>query len=65
VRTVRKRLVRFRAADGAALCNHASAPARVAQRLDASTVAVILHLRRSLRLTGAVIAAKRRMLSGW
>lgn len=58
VRTVRKWLARFRAGGGAALSNHASAPARVAGRLAAATVALILHLRRSLRMTGAAIAAK-------
>ena len=58
VRTVRKWLARFRAGGGAALANHASAPARVAGRLEPATVALILHLRRSLRMTGAAIAAK-------
>ena len=69
VRTVRKWLARFRAGGGAALSNHASAPARIARRLDTSTVALILHLRRSLRLTGAAIAAKlglaRSTVSRW
>lgn len=58
VRTVRKWLARFRAGGGAALSNHASAPARVSGRLDAATVALIVHLRRALRMTGAAIAAK-------
>lgn len=58
VRTVRKWLARFRAGGGAALCNHASAPARAAGRLEAATVALIVHLRRSLRMTGAAIAMK-------
>jgi len=58
VRTVRKWLARFRAGGSAALSNHASAPARVARRLGAETVALILHLRRALRMTGAAIAAK-------
>lgn len=58
IRTVRKWLARFRAGGGAALSNHASAPARVAGRLAAATVALIAHLRRSLRMTGAAIAAK-------
>ncbi len=58
VRTVRKWLARFRAGGGAALSNHASAPAHVAGRLPQATVVLILHLRRSLRLTGAAIAAK-------
>lgn len=43
--------------------------ARVAGRLDTSTVALILHLRRSLRLAGAAIAAKlglaRSTVSRW
>lgn len=58
VRTVRKWLARFRAGGGAALSNRASAPARVAGRLAAVTLALIVHLRRSLRMTGAAIAAK-------
>lgn len=58
VRTVRKWLARFRAGGGAALSNHASAPARVAGRLADRTVEVIVHLRRTLRMTGAAIAAK-------
>lgn len=57
VRTVRKWLARFRAGGRAALANRASAPARVARRLSASRVALIAFLRRSLRLTGAAIAA--------
>lgn len=52
VRTVRKWLARFRAGGGAALSNHASAPARVAGRLEAATVALIVQLRRSLRMKG-------------
>jgi transposase InsO family protein len=58
VRTVRKWLARFRAGGGAALSNHASAPARVSGRLPQATVALIVHLRRTLRMTGAAIAAK-------
>jgi transposase InsO family protein len=58
VRTVRKWLARFRAGGSAALSNHASAPARLAGRLARATLALILHLRRSLRMTGAAIAAK-------
>jgi transposase InsO family protein len=58
VRTVRKWLARFRAGGQAALSNHASAPARVAGRLAQATVAMIVHLRRTLRMTGAAIAAK-------
>lgn len=58
VRTVRKWLARFRAGGGAALANHASAPARVAGRLAEATVALIVHLRRTLRMTGTAIAAK-------
>lgn len=58
VRTVRKWLARYRAGGGAALSNGASAPARVAGRLEAATLALILLLRRSLRMTGAAIAAK-------
>lgn len=69
VRTVRKWLARFRAGGRAALSNHASAPARVAGRLEAATVALIVHLRRSLRMTGAAIAAKlglaRSTVSRW
>ena len=57
-RTVRKWLARFRAGGRAALSNRASAPARVSRRLPAAAVAQIVHLRRSLRLTGAAIAAK-------
>ena len=55
VRTVRKWLARFRAGGGAALSNHASAPARIARRLTTSTVALILYLRRSLRLTAILL----------
>jgi transposase InsO family protein len=55
---VRKWLARYRAGGQAALLNHASAPARVAGRLAQATVALILHLRRALRMTGAAIAAK-------
>jgi transposase InsO family protein len=55
---VRKWLARFRAGGGAALSNHASAPGRVAGRLAEATVTLIVHLRRSLRMTGAAIATK-------
>ncbi len=48
IRTVRKWLARFRTGGGAALSNRASAPARVSRRLPAETVALIVHLRRSL-----------------
>lgn len=69
VRTVRKWLARFRAGGQAALSNHASAPARVAGRLEAATVALIVHLRRTLRMTGAAIAVKlglaRSTVSRW
>lgn len=69
VRTVRKWLARFRAGGRAALSNHASAPTRVAGRLAGATVALILHLRRTLRMTGAAIAAKlglaRSTVSRW
>ena len=69
VRTVRKWLARFRAGGGAALANHASAPARVAGRLSDATVVLIAHLRRTLRMTGAAIAAKlglaRSTVSRW
>jgi len=58
VRTVRKWLARFRAGGRAALSNHARAPAQVSGRRATATVALILHLRRSLRMTGAAIAAK-------
>jgi len=59
VRTVRKWLARFRAGGQAALSNRASAPARVAGRLAQATVTLtlIVHLRRTLRMTGAAIAA--------
>lgn len=56
--TVRKWLARFRAGRGAALFNRASAPARVGRRLPKATVALIVHLRWSLRMTGAAIAAR-------
>ena len=56
--TMRKWLARFRAGGGAALVHPASAPARVARRLPDRLVALALHLRRDLRLTGAAIAAK-------
>ncbi len=69
VRTVRRWIARFRAGGQAALSNHASAPARVAGRLDATTLELIVHLRRSLRMTGAAIAAKlglaRSTVSRW
>ena len=58
LRTVRKWLARFSAGGRAALSNRASAPARVARRLPEAAVAAILHLRRTLRLTGAEIARK-------
>jgi transposase InsO family protein len=58
IRTVRKWLARFRAGGQAALCNRASAPARVAGRLPDRLVALARHLRCSLRLTGAEIARK-------
>lgn len=58
VRTVRKWVARFRAGGRAALSNRASAPARVAGRLPDRLVALIVHLRRRLRLTGAEIARK-------
>ncbi|RCW19593.1 transposase IS481 family protein [Ciceribacter lividus] len=61
VRTVRKWLARFKAGGSAALSNHASAPARVSARLPEPVVTLILHLRRSLRMTGAAIAQS----SGW
>jgi transposase len=58
IRTVRKWLARFRAGGRAALSNHASAPTPVAQRLAEATIARIVHLRRTLPLTGAAIAAQ-------
>lgn len=58
LRTVRKWLARFRAGGRAALVNRTSAPARVAHRLPDRLVSLALHLRRSLRLTGAEIAHK-------
>lgn len=61
IRTVRKWLARYRAGGRAALSNRASAPARVAGRLAQATVALILHLRRTLRMTGAAIAATLRL----
>ena len=57
VRTVRKWLARFRAGGQAALSNRASAPARVAGRLAETTIKLILHLRRTLRMTAVAIAA--------
>eukprot|EP00873_Tetraselmis_striata_P045181 jgi/Tetstr1/465445/TSEL_010129.t1 len=59
LRTVRKWLARFRAGGAAALSNRASSPARVAGRLPDRLVALALHLRRDLRLTG------RRSRPGW
>jgi DNA-binding transcriptional regulator YiaG len=58
VRTLRNWLARFRAGGQAALSNHASAPARVSGHLPQATVALILHLRKTQRVTGAAIAAK-------
>eukprot|EP00873_Tetraselmis_striata_P036829 jgi/Tetstr1/457093/TSEL_000334.t1 len=58
LRTVRKWLARFRAGGAAALSNRASSPARVAGRLPDRLVALALHQRRDLRLTGAAIAAR-------
>jgi len=58
VRTVRKWVARFRSGGRAGLSNRASAPSRVAGRLADRVVAVIVWLRRRLRLTGAAIAAK-------
>jgi transposase len=58
IRTVRKWLARYRAGGVAALSNRASAPARVAGRLTGATVALIVHLRRTLRMTGAATAAR-------
>ena len=57
LRTVRKWLARFRAGGQAALSNRASAPARVAGRLAETTIKLILHLRRTLRMTAAAITA--------
>jgi transposase InsO family protein len=54
VRTVRKWLARFRVGGQAALSNRASAPARVAGLLAETTINVILHLRRTLRMTALV-----------
>lgn len=69
VRTVRKWLARFRAGGQAALSNHASAPARVAGRLTKATVALIVYLRRTLRMTGKAIADRlglaRSTVSRW
>jgi transposase InsO family protein len=58
VRTVCKWMARFRAGGRAALANRASGPARVARRMPGATLALIVHLRRSLRMTGAAIAAR-------
>ena len=69
VRTVRKWLARFRAGGHAALSNRASAPARVTARLPEPLIALVLHLRRSMRMTGAAIAHKlglsRSTVSRW
>lgn len=69
LRTLRKWLARFRAGGQAALSNYASAPARVPGRLASAMVAMIVHLRRTLRMTGAAIAAKlglaRSTVSRW
>ena len=58
VRTVRKWTARHRAGGGAALANRASAPARVSGRLADHTIAVVVWMRRTLRLTSAEIAAR-------
>lgn len=58
VRTVRKWVARFRAGGRAALCNRASAPARRPRRLPDRVVAVIVWMRRQLRLTASAIAAR-------
>jgi len=58
VRTVRKWVARFKAGGRAALSNRAGAPARVAGRLPDRVVAVIIWMRRRLRLTASAIAAK-------
>jgi DNA-binding transcriptional ArsR family regulator len=66
---VRKWLARFRAGGQAALANRASATAGEAGRLPDRRVALALHLRRQLRLTGAEIARKlglaRSTVSRW
>ena len=63
VRTVRKWVARFRAGGRAALSNRASTPARVANRLPDRRVALIVWLRRKLRLLwGAVLPQGRRTL---
>ncbi len=58
LRTLRKWLARYRAGRQATLSDRASAPARVAGRLPDRLVALVLDLRRGLRLTGAEIAAR-------
>lgn len=58
VRTVRKWLARFRAGGRAALDNGASAPARRPGRTGEAKIGLILHLRRSFRMTAAAIAAQ-------
>lgn len=58
VRTVRKWVARFKAGGRAALSNRASAPARRPSRLPDRVVAVIVWMRRRLRLTASAIAAK-------
>lgn len=46
------------AAEVAALLNCAGAPARVSGQLTEATVALMVYLRRGLRMTGATIVAK-------
>lgn len=57
VRTVRKWVARFKAGGRAALSNRASAPIRRPRRLPDRVVAVIVWMRRRLRLTASAIAA--------
>ena len=58
IRTVRKWVARFKTGGRAALVNRASAPTGVANRLPDGVTAVIVWMRRHLRLTGAQIAGK-------
>lgn len=58
VRTVRKWVARFKAGGRAALSNRASAPIRRPRRLPDRVVAVIVWMRRRLRLTASAIAAR-------
>lgn len=58
VRTVHKWLGRFRRGGLPALANAPSAPIRKPRRLSRHRIALVLHLRRTYRLTAAAIADK-------